>query len=67
MDQTTRDVRGMSCEGCEETVRTALEAIDGVVSATADHEDGEVRVSHEAVGTEMIDRTIADAGYEVEG
>ncbi len=65
MDETTRSVSGMSCEGCEETVRTALEAVDGVVSATADREDGEVRVSHEGVGEGTIDRTIEDAGYEV--
>ena len=66
MDETTRNVSGMSCVGCEENVRTALEAVDGVVSATVDHEEGEVRVSHEAVGGETIDRTIEDAGYTVE-
>lgn len=66
MDETTRNVSGMSCEGCEENVRTALEAVDGIVSVTADHEEGEVRVSHEAVTGETIDRTIEDAGYTVE-
>ena len=37
-------VEGMMCEHCEATVKKALEAIPGVVSATASHEKGEALV-----------------------
>ncbi|GAB3673540.1 heavy-metal-associated domain-containing protein [Halopiger thermotolerans] len=66
MEQTTLEVRGMSCDGCEATVTEALEALEGVSAATASHEDGEVRVEHDeaAVDEAEIADAIADAGYE---
>ncbi len=44
---TTLTIRidGMMCGHCEATVKRALEAIDGVVSATASHEIGVARVT----------------------
>ncbi|WP_121744558.1 heavy-metal-associated domain-containing protein [Natronorubrum halophilum] len=67
MERTTLEVTGMACDGCEATVTEVLEALDGVSSATADHETGEVRVAHdEAVVDEAtIGGAINDAGYEV--
>ena len=67
MEQTTLDVSGMSCTGCESNVIDALESLEGVSSATANHESGEVRVEHDGstVDEETIGGTIEDAGYEV--
>ncbi|AEH35673.1 heavy-metal-associated domain-containing protein [Halopiger xanaduensis] len=66
MEQTTLEVRGMSCDGCEETVTGALEALEGVSAATASREDDEVRVEHDEarVDEATIANVIADAGYE---
>ena len=66
MEQTTLEVTGMSCDGCEANVTEALEALEGVSSVTASHEADEVRVEHDetAVDRETIATTIEDAGYE---
>ncbi|WP_049892374.1 heavy-metal-associated domain-containing protein [Natronococcus amylolyticus] len=67
MEQTTIDVRGMSCGGCEENVTDALEALEGVSSATANHEANEVRVEHdEGTTVDAIGSAIEDAGYEAD-
>ena len=65
MERTTLDVTGMSCGGCEENVTDALEALEGVSSATANHEADEVRVEHdEGTTVDGIRSVIEDAGYE---
>lgn len=56
-------VSGMSCTGCEETVTEALEGVDGVESASADHEAGTATIEGEA-DTEALVKAVADAGYE---
>lgn len=67
MEQTTLDVSGMSCGGCEENVTDALESLDGVSSATANHGADEVRVEHdERTTVDAIGSAIEDAGYEVD-
>ena len=67
MKQTTLEVTGMACDGCEANVTEALEALEGVASATADHEAGEVRVEHDETTVDEIavSGTIEDAGYDV--
>ena len=69
MDETTLEVHGMSCDGCESTVKNALEALEGVTSATANHEASEVRVTHNeaTVDDDALRGTVEDAGYEVTG
>ncbi|AGB39214.1 heavy-metal-associated domain-containing protein [Natronococcus occultus] len=65
MERTTLDVTGMSCGGCEENVTDALEALEGVSSATANHEADEVRVEHdEGTSVEGIRSAVENAGYE---
>ncbi|MCW8172764.1 heavy-metal-associated domain-containing protein [Natrialba swarupiae] len=67
MTETTIEVDGMACEGCENTVTDALESLEGVSSVTANHEASEVRVVHEE--TLVDESSIADAienvGYSV--
>lgn len=66
MEQTTLEVTGMACDGCEANVTEALESLEGVSSATANHEADEVRVEHDedAVDVGTLVGTIEDAGYE---
>lgn len=67
MERTTLEVTGMSCDGCEANVTDAIEGLDGVASATADHEADEVHVEHD--GTTVDETALGDAiesaGYEV--
>lgn len=67
MEQTTIEVTGMSCDGCERNVIEAVEALEGVSSVTADHESDEVRVEHDpsTVDADALGGTIEDAGYDV--
>ena len=59
-------VEGMMCPHCEAHVKKALEALDGVATAIADHKAGTVAVtlSHE-VSEEMLVKAVTDAGYTV--
>ena len=59
-------VKGMMCEHCEATVEKALQKLDGITEAKADHTKNEVKItfSHPLDETILI-KTIEDAGYEV--
>ncbi len=63
MEKTIR-VEGMMCHHCEAHVKAALEAIDGVTAATADHEQGKatVTLSH-PVEDAVLKAAIEQAGY----
>ena len=59
-------VSGMMCEHCEARVKKALEAIDGVKEASADHISGTaVLVSLKKIDPEKIRQAVEDAGYEL--
>lgn len=62
---TTLRVTGMTCDGCEDIVETALEMADGVESASADRETNEVTVEGDA-GAEALVEKVRLAGYEGE-
>ena len=62
MSQTIT-VKGMSCEHCEQTVEEALEAIDGVTSATADH-DAETATIEGTAHSDVLTTAVEEAGYE---
>ena len=58
-------VKGMMCEHCEMHVKKALEALDGITSATASHKSGTVTIeTSKAVDESAIKAAITDAGYE---
>jgi copper chaperone CopZ len=62
-------VDGMTCESCSSAITKALENVDGVVSAGADHKAGTagaVVVDHAVSDTELVD-TIEGLGYTVTG
>jgi Cu2+-exporting ATPase len=62
----TLKVEGMMCPHCEAHVKKALEALDGVVEATADHKAGCVTiVLDKSVSDEVLKSTVEAAGYKV--
>jgi len=59
-------IDGMMCSHCEAAVKKALEAIDGVESAEANHEKGEAIVKLSApVSDEALTKAVVDEDYEV--
>ena len=62
------NVKGMMCGHCEAHVKKALEAIDGIDSATASHADNLVTLTtSKDVDESVIKAAIEDAGYEYAG
>lgn len=63
----TITVSGMSCEGCEKNVEDALQDLEGVTQANADHDAGTVEISTENdISDTDIHATVENAGYNVE-
>ena len=67
--KTTFQVEGMHCDGCSSTITATLEGLDGVVEASADHENGvAVAVYHpRKVEIEDLKTKIEKLGYTVTG
>ena len=64
--QKIMKIEGMMCPRCEAHVKKALEAIDGVVSATADHtKDTAVVVLSADVPSEALKSAVEEEGYTV--
>jgi len=61
----TITVTGMSCEHCEQTVREALQAVDGVTNATVDREAEQATVEG-ADDPGVLVAAVEDAGYEAD-
>ena len=61
-------VNGMMCAHCEAHVKKALEAIDGIETAAASHEENLVTITTTAdVDEALIKAAVTDAGYEYAG
>lgn len=64
----TLKVKGMMCAHCEGRVKKALEGLEGVTSAKADHNSGTVEVTETRnVPENDFKSAILKAGYEYEG
>lgn len=64
MSEKTLKVEGMMCSHCEKHVKEALEKIDGVQEATADHEKKQVVVKlTKDVPDSEFEKAITEAGY----
>lgn len=61
-------VTGMKCGGCESTVKTKLNTIEGIISVEAMNKENKVDVEFDAGVTsiEVISQAITDAGFVVE-
>ena len=61
-------VNGMMCAHCEAHVKKALEAIDGIESAVASHEENRGTLTNSKdVDEALIKAAITEAGYEYAG
>ena len=61
-------IEGMMCAHCEATVQKALEAVPGVISASADHQQGLAVVQAQPdVDRDALRRAVEAEDYEVKG
>ncbi|WP_226480280.1 heavy-metal-associated domain-containing protein [Natrinema amylolyticum] len=68
MERQTISVSGMSCDGCERTVESALTNLESVSRVEADHENETVEVVvDEGVTEDDLHAAVREAGYEVPG
>jgi len=60
------DVTGMTCATCVQNIETALNGLDGVVSATVNlaSEKAYVRYNPEVISVPRLKKAISDAGYK---
>ena len=68
MIQTTYEVHGMTCEGCEASIEKALSHLPGVGSARASHVTQTVEVDFNRNSDDDAVRTaVEDAGFDFVG
>lgn len=66
MERRTISVSGMSCDGCEQNVKNALQNVEGVSRVEADHEAETVEfVAEDGVADDDVEAAIENAGYDV--
>ena len=66
MKEIILNVEGMMCEGCENRIKNAVGAIDGVVDVSAKHDTGIVKlIARDNVTEDMIKERIEDIGFSV--
>lgn len=65
--ELTLTVHGMTCEGCEASIRRAVGRVDGVAEVSADHVAERVVVRPADIDEDAVRAAIEDAGFEVAG
>ena len=65
LDTLTLTVVGMTCSGCAAHLCDALRKVEGVVSVETDFETGNTIITGEALERELLEKTVAIAGYAV--
>jgi copper chaperone CopZ len=67
--RTVFSVEGMHCDACSSTITATLERVDGVVEASADHEEGRAEAVYHPrkVEAEELKAEIEKLGYTVTG
>lgn len=61
------DVEGMTCGGCETTIKEGVSALDGIAEVNASYIDGKtyVKVDTSLTSIEEVSETIESKGYHV--
>ena len=61
------NVDGMTCDGCENAIKTGVESLEGIASVESSHEEGWTKVKYdkEVTSVEDIEGEITDTGYTV--
>jgi copper chaperone CopZ len=69
LTQVRFDVKGMTCEGCENAIKASIKKLEGIQDVTASHTAGEsvVKFDSTLVSPQSISEAIAAAGYVVTG
>ena len=66
MKETKIKVKGMVCEGCENRVKNALLAMEGIEKVEANHKEGMVTViTQKEIEKTIIEEKIEDLGFEI--
>lgn len=67
MEELLLKVHRMTCHGCEERIRSAVERLPGVRSVDADHTNGHVRVTLDPGRTTSVEvhEVVERLGHEV--
>lgn len=67
MDQTTLNVKGMTCSHCKMAVTQALENVDGVHQVKVDLDHGKVEVTYDAgkATVSQMKEAVKEQGYDV--
>jgi copper chaperone len=67
-ESLTLSVTGMKCGGCENTLKTKLEMLEGISAVVAKHTEKTVEVTFEPekIDEEGIVDAIISAGFDVE-
>ncbi|MEE4184339.1 MAG: cation transporter [Gammaproteobacteria bacterium] len=67
MEKITLKVDGMSCGGCEKSIRSALLEHAGVSAVVASHEAGTVSIDFDAaqISAAQLSAAIEAAGFDV--
>jgi len=68
MAETIRlEVGGMTCDGCSNRVKEALEVLPRVISAAVSHQEGSAEIKHDGATSEELGDAVRTAGYTVDG
>lgn len=69
MQTTTVHIKGMTCSGCVNSIKTVLEKIPGVSSVDVSLENAQATIQHDPSSSsyERFSQAIKDAGFEVTG
>lgn len=61
------NVEGITCGGCEKSIRNALLERDGISDATASHETGVVAIEYDEskIQQDQLKQAIEEAGFDV--
>lgn len=61
------NVQGMTCAGCEESIKHAVNELDGIVNVTPSYEkeNAEIKFDKTKTSKEDIEKTINSIGYKV--
>ena len=66
--QAIVSVGGMTCENCDRHVKKALESVEGIIEATADHKTGQAVIRYDGnPDEEKMKEALSQADYEYKG
>ena len=63
--QTTFEVKGMHCEGCENRIKMALQKFPAIRSMEIDHRRDLVAIEHHDADLEAVAMAVARLGFTV--